>query len=61
MDKFVIKKQYPEVKTFKHIHIHENAYNDLKELCELTGNSFVDLVDAMVCFCSERLEIIEEE
>lgn len=32
MDKFVIKKQYPEVKTFKHIHIHENAYNDLKEL-----------------------------
>lgn len=59
MDKFIIKRKYNGSVAFKHIHVHLDTYETIKELTELTGYSVVDLIDAMAQFCAERLEVAE--
>ena len=57
MDKFTIKRNCVSPAAFKPIQIRESTYEMLKQILDDTGGSMVDLVDAMVRFCAERLEI----
>lgn len=60
MDKFTIKRVFKEPVAFKPIQIRMSTYDMICRIREETGTSVVDLLDAMVNFCAERLEIVEE-
>ena len=57
MAKFVIKRTSASPAAFKPIQIRVSTYEMLKQILDDTGGSMVDLVDAMVRFCAERLEV----
>lgn len=59
MDKFIIKRNSASPAAFKPIQIRVSTYEILKQILDETDGSMVDLVDAMVLFCAERLEIEE--
>ena len=59
MDKFIIKRNSASPAAFKPIQIRVSTYDMIKQIQDDTGTSLVDLVDAMVRFCAERLEIEE--
>ena len=59
MDKFVIKRNSASPAAFKPIPIRVSTYDTIKQMQDDTGTSLVDLVDAMVRFCAERLEVEE--
>lgn len=59
MDKFTIKRNCVSPAAFKPIQIRVSTYNMIKQIQDDTGVSLVDLVDAMVRFCAERLEVEE--
>lgn len=60
MDKFIVARKESSPVAFKAIQIRTNTYEMVKQLQEDTGASIVDLLDAMVRFCAERLEIVDE-
>ena len=57
MDKFTVKRNCASPAAFKPIQIRVSTYEMLKQILYDTGGSMVDLVDAMVRFCAERLEV----
>lgn len=59
MDKFVIKRNSASPAAFKPVQIRIGTFNMIKQIQDDTGASLVDLVDAMVRFCAERLEVEE--
>lgn len=59
MDKFTIKKIVATPVAFRSIQIRVKTYDMIKQMQDDTGASLVDLVDAMVRFCAERLEVEE--
>lgn len=59
MDKFIIKRNSASPAAFKPIQIRVSTYEMLKQMLDDTGCSLVDLIDAMVRFCAERLEVEE--
>ena len=59
MDKFTIKRNCVSRVSFKPVQIRVSTYEMLKQIRYDTGGSIVDLVDAMVRFCAERLEVEE--
>lgn len=60
MDKFTIKRTLKEPVAFKPIQIRMSTYDMICRIREETGASIVDLLDAMVNFCAERLNVIDE-
>lgn len=60
MDKFIVKRQSVSNVSFKPVQIRTNDFDALKQMQNDTGMNFVDLVHAMVVFCAERLEVVEE-
>lgn len=59
MDKFTIKRVVPNPVAFRPVQIRVKTYDMIKQMQDDTGVSLVDLVDAMVRFCAERLNIEE--
>ena len=59
MDKFTIKRVVPNPVAFRTVQIRVKTYDMIKQMQDDTGASLVDLVDAMVRFCAERLAIEE--
>ncbi|MDY3078841.1 MAG: hypothetical protein SOR56_01290 [Oscillospiraceae bacterium] len=59
MDKFTIKRVVPNPVAFRTVQIRVKTYDMIKQMQDDTGASLVDLVDAMVRFCAERLDIEE--
>lgn len=59
MDKFTIKRVVPNPVAFRTVQIRVKTYDMIKQMQDDTGASLVDLVDAMVRFCAERLEVEE--
>lgn len=59
MDKFVIKRATTNPAAFRSIQVRVSTYDMIKQIQDDTGASLVDLVDAMVRFCAERLEVEE--
>ena len=59
MDKFPIKRVVPNPVAFRTVQIRVKTYDMIKQMQDDTGASLVDLVDAMVRFCAERLDIEE--
>ena len=59
MDKFTIKRVVPNPVAFRTVQIRVKTYDMIKQTQDDTGASLVDLVDAMVRFCAERLDIEE--
>ena len=59
MDKFTVKRNCASPAAFKPIQIRISTFNMIKQIQDDTGASLVDLVDAMVRFCAERLEVEE--
>lgn len=60
MDKFTVKRSFKDPVAFKNIAIRMNTYDMICRIREETGVSVVDLLDAMVNFCAERLNVVEE-
>lgn len=62
MDKFVIKKRAQKPQTvYYRVRIHKEGFEILQQLREKTGHPMSVILNAMVQFCNERLEIIESE
>ena len=61
MDKFIVTKQKKTKATFKPIMIRDDTYELLSGMRELTGRSVVDIIDATLRFCADRLEVVEED
>lgn len=59
MDKFTIKRVVANPVAFRTVQIRVKTYDMIKQMQDDTGASLVDLVDAMVRFCAERLDIEE--
>lgn len=57
MDKFIIKRNNISPAAFRSIQIRTATYEMLKQMQTDTGSSIVDLMEAMVNFCAERLEV----
>ncbi len=57
MDTFKIKRVPTSKAAFKAIQVRVSTYEMIKQMLDDTGCSLVDLIDAMVRFCAERLEI----
>ena len=60
MDKFTVKRSCKEHAAFKPIAIRMCTYDMICRMREESGASVVDLLDAMVNFCAERLEVVDE-
>lgn len=61
MDKFKIVKNISQPVAFRPIQIRVTTYDTLKMVQNETGVNLAELVDNMVRFCAERLEVIEPE
>lgn len=59
MDKFTIKRVMSNPVAFRSVQVRVKTYDMIKQMQDDTGASLADLVDAMVRFCAERLEIEE--
>lgn len=59
MDKFTVKRVYASPASFRAVQIRTSTYEQIKQMQDDTGASFVDLVEAMVAFCAERLNVID--
>lgn len=59
MNKFIIKRNSASPAAFRSIQVRVSTYDMIKQIQDDTGASLVDLVDAMVRFCAERLEVEE--
>ncbi len=57
MDKFVVKRTPTDVVSFKHIAIRMSTFEEVKRIQNETGASMVELIDAMVKFCADRLVV----
>ncbi len=59
MDKFIVKRNTANNVAFARIAIRQSTFDMLKTIQNETGGSMVELIDAMVTFCAERLEVEE--
>lgn len=60
MDKFIVKRQLPPDKIYyTQISICKSTNEILRMMQNDTGAKVADLVDAMVKFCADRLEVEE--
>lgn len=60
-DKFIIEKVKPRMASFKTVRIWDDTFVMLKELSDENNISFCQLVDNMVRYCIEHLEVVEVE
>lgn len=61
MDKFKIKRVHATTASFRSIQIRRDTYDAIKQMQLDSGAQLVDVMDQMVRFCAERLEIVEED
>lgn len=56
MDKFIIQR-VPKKDGYKLLNVRQSTYEAIQQMKEDSGASIADIMDAMVAFCMERLEI----
>lgn len=61
MDKFIIKRVRAVPASFRSIQIRRDTYEAIKQMQFDSGAQLVDVMDQMVKFCTERLEIVEDD
>lgn len=61
MDKFTVKRVYPELVTFRRIAVRSETYDLIEHMKDEAGMPWVDLMDAMATFCAERLNVVEDD
>ena len=60
-DRFVIERVRPVCTTFKTVQIWTDTFEKLKAVSDENNIRLCQLIDDMVSFCMERLEVIEVE
>ena len=60
-DKFTIYKTRAKDPNYKGVMLWSDTFEMLKQICDDNGIKMCALVDSMVKFCAERLEVIEED
>lgn len=61
MDKFRIVKNVAQPVAFRPVQIRVSTYDALKMVQNETGVNLAELLDNMVRFCAERLEVVDAE
>lgn len=59
-DKFTICRVKAKEPNYKAVALWDDTFNMLKQICDENGVKMCALVDSMVRFCIERLEVIDE-
>ena len=60
-DRFVIERVRPACTTFKTVQIWADTFEKLKAVSDENNIRLCQLIDDMVSFCMERLEVVEVE
>ena len=60
-DRFVIERVRPACTTFKTVQIWTDTFEKLKAVSDENNIRLCQLIDDMVSFCMERLEVVEVE
>ena len=60
-DKFIIRRVRAKEQSYKSVMLWSDTFDMLKESCDDNGVKMCALVDSMVRFCVDRLEVVEEE
>ena len=60
-DKFIIERVKPQCTTFKTVQIWSDTFEKLKSVSDENNIRLCQLIDDMVTFCMERLEVVEVE
>lgn len=59
-DKFTIRRVRAKEPNYKSVMLWADTFEMLKDICDENGVKMCALVDSMVKFCVDRLEVIEE-
>lgn len=60
-DKFVIRRLRAKEPNYKSVMLWSDTFEILKTICDENGVKMCSLIDSMVKFCVERLEVIDED
>lgn len=60
MDKFTIYRVRAKDPNYKAVALWSDTFDMLKQICDENGVKMCALVDSMVRFCMERLEVVDE-
>ena len=60
-DKFIIRRVRAKEPSYKSVMLWSDTFDMLKDICDENGVKMCALVDSMVRFCIDRLEVVEEE
>lgn len=60
-DKFIIRRVRAKEPSYKSVMLWSDTFDMLKEICDDNGVKMCSLVDSMVRFCVDRLEVVEED
>ena len=60
-DKFIIERVRPACATFRTVQIWGDTFEKLKAVSDENNIRMCQLIDDMVTFCMERLEVVEVE
>lgn len=60
MDKFTVARKISSPAAFRSIQVRVSTFEMINQIQKDTGASYVDLIDAMVKFCAERLDVVDE-
>ena len=59
-DKFIIHRIRAKEPSYKSVMLWSDTFDMLKDICDDNGVKICALVDSMVRFCIDRLEVVEE-
>ena len=60
-DKFIIRRIRAKEPSYKSVMLWSDTFDMLKEICDDNGVKTCALVDSMVKFCVDRLEVVEDD
>ena len=60
-DKFIIRRVRAKEPSYKSVMLWSDTFDMLKEICDDNGVKMCALVDSMVRFCVDGLEVVEED
>ena len=60
-DKFIIRRVRAKEPNYKSVMLWSDTFDMLKEICDDNGVKMCALVDSMVKFCVDRLEVVEDD
>ena len=60
-DRFVIRRMRAKEPSYKSVMLWSDTFDMLKEICDENGVKMCALVDSMVRFCVDRLEVVEDD